>query len=297
MKKTSIILIAFSFLLLSSGAAFAQSFHWDVSTVGATATGTPSANGGNAVNVPDDFTTTGGSTINQTFTGGADDTVLDNGDTFTDFGGLNIVSTGQFPGEFPFILDTAGTPTNLYVYYTGLSGSISNFVDGGIASTAANGAAGLAEDTFDLTFDAGVGDINFYIDDDLTPNGSFGEIEVAALELVQGAGTAPEFVINQSEGQLEIIGVFTDVLDGFWNTGLFGDPGQDFDDITLPVIAASFNLGATFQNATDALNGGIDIEVVNEGSFAVNVVPEPATMMLFGIGLLGIAGVTRRKSA
>lgn len=298
MKKISIMLIAFSFLLLSSGAAFAMSFHWDVSTVGSTASGTPSANGGAAVNVPDDFTTSGGSSINQTFTGGADDNRLDDGDTFTEFGGLNVISTGQFPGDLPFLLD--GGSTNLYISYTGLSGSISNFVDGGLESTVANGAAGLAGDVFDLTLDAGVGEIYFYIDDDLTPNSSAGEIVVAELTLTQGVGTAPEFILGNAEGQFGFVGEFTSVRDGFWNTGLFGDPtSKDFDDILtdLPVLAASFNLGATFVSATDAANGGIDIAVTNEGSFEVSVVPEPTTMMLFGIGLLGIAGVSRRKSA
>lgn len=296
MKKLQTILIVFSFLLLSSGAAFADSFHWDLSVTGNTATGTPAANAGNAINVPNDFTTTGGSTINQTFTGGADDLALDNGDTFTEFGGLNIVATGQHPGDFAFLLDGG---TNMYIYYTGLSGSIANFVDGGALSTAAAGATGLAGDSFDLIFDSGVGDIFLYLDDDLDPTNG-GTTQVAELELVSGIGTSPDFILGQAEGQFGIVAEFTDVLDGFWNTGLFGDAAsQDFDDIlntSLDILAASFNLGATFVSATDAGNGGIDIAVINEGSFVVNVVPEPTTMLLFGFGLLGVAGVTRRKT-
>ncbi|MFH2058886.1 MAG: PEP-CTERM sorting domain-containing protein [Pseudomonadota bacterium] len=42
--------------------------------------------------------------------------------------------------------------------------------------------------------------------------------------------------------------------------------------------------------------GGISQGEVEDYSIAVNPIPEPATMSLFGLGLLGLAGVSRRKN-
>ena len=298
MKK--ILALVSGFFLLSFGTAFALPFHWDVSTLGVTATGTPAVNGGNAVDFPSDMTTSGSSTIQQSLTGGADDTVLDDGDTFDEYGGLTILSSGGWPtftGEEGFLLDSGDTKA--YIVYEGLSGEIFNHDDGGTPTT---GADTIGDDTFFLNFYAGVGDIAFYIDDDFDPTNGGATTKVADLELVQGFGTSPFPVLEFDEGQFGLVAEFTSVLDNFWYTKLFGDPtGQDLLDIindpALAVFAASFNLGATLvsDSVFDNTDGEIEFRVLNEGSIEISVVPEPTTMLLFGFGLLGIAGATRRK--
>jgi hypothetical protein len=296
MKK--LLGLVLGLLLLNCGNAFAISFHWDVSTVSVTAQGAPAVNSGNAVNFPADMTTSGQSTITQTLTGGADDSILVDGDTFTEFGGLSVLGSGGWPGptgEESFVLDGY----KAYISYTGLSGSIFNYNDLGTPTT---DASGITTDTFSLAFDAGVGDISIYIDTDFDPTNP-GTIKVADLKLLTGLGTSPFPILGFPEGQFGLTAEFTSVLDNFWYTQLFGDPASEdfFDIIADPargVIAASFNLGATLMpnTLTTTAAGDIQFSVKNEGSFVMSVVPEPTTMFLFGFGLLGIAGATRRKN-
>ena len=92
---------------------------------------------------------------------------------------------------------------------------------------------------------------------------------------------------------------------GFVTNFLGGDlsrPGPDFSflDLMFTAVAAGDNL-ATIAAAANGgwVNGdGLTQEIANynPASITVNEVPLPAAVWLFGTGLLGLAGVARRRN-
>ena len=61
-------------------------------------------------------------------------------------------------------------------------------------------------------------------------------------------------------------------------------------DTNRMLNGADLAFSTTFTDVVDALNAN------GVGTFKGSTVPEPATMLLFGIGLLGLAGMGRRKA-
>lgn len=302
MKKLLIILA--SFLLLGVGSANAVPFYWDLSNTNFTATGTAVSGGGTIISFPNDITTGDGTSfINQTLTGGADDTILDNGDTFTEYGGLVVLSAGTglpFPNSslsFTLQYDDGVTSAlgTSYITFEGLSGYVYDHNDGGTPTT---NAATIQNDSYKLAFTPGAGTIKFYLDTDYDPT-TAGSLEIASLSLIYGEGTSPQMIAGTPEGQFGIIAGFQTALSDFWYLdGSDTEFNAWMTEYGIPsIFASSFNLGATAASVTDNQDGSIDLVVANEGSFIISAVPEPATMMLLGFGLLGLAGISRRKKA
>lgn len=76
----------------------------------------------------------------------------------------------------------------------------------------------------------------------------------------------------------------TGALTGTWFTG---------QKVNGAVIQLTTNVGKGFFNGSTTLSSG-DISITGNG--LVIVTPEPASMVFFGTGLVGLAGIIRRKS-
>ena len=118
-------------------------------------------------------------------------------------------------------------------------------------------------------------------------------------------------MINQAEGQFGLLLDFTsydDVSDDVWSLTALGVTFAEYEAFNGndAITMGTQQLGATVKTVPKAYNGGTPadltddgytVQVLNDGSLFINAtpIPEPATMVLFGIGLLGIANLGRRK--
>lgn len=203
---------------------------------------------------------------------------------FIDDGYIAFDSYRQEGASFNSNFDTEGR--NLYVEYVGLTGVMN------------------PDDS--ITFDIGstqVGTINFYLTDDSDATNSTNptlDLWLASFDLLSPSGGS-DLDFYGGGGANATVDLTLD-LNSVINPLLFTDSdGNSLDtEYFLHLTNMDSLLDDDYDPNPDNTNvidgdGFSIIHAENAGQYKIGVVPEPATLMLFGIGLLGFASISRRK--
>ena len=226
----------------------------------------------------DHLNLSGSSTVVQNVAGG---TAL--GQTFTDSGYLQftqyVKETGSGGPGFLTIpkLGENGSGDfyqTMYLTFSGLTGTVKN--DGTIK------------------FDAGSGTVKLWLDTDDNLNASDNADSIAEFQVVAPSGGS-DLNFFGGGGSNATIDVTLKMLSAV--AGLFKDSlGVAIDpNWTLELINTGSLLTNQIVNVDQFGNGDTTLIVNNGGPFNLAKVPEPATLALAGIGLLGLFGMMRRK--
>lgn len=284
MKKTIIAMSVTFLLLISITAANAYTLNaWEFNLSklnGQSVSGNVLTGLSDSINI-DHIILNGASTITQTVVGGS---AL--GQSFTDSGYLQLTSflaegaaaTSNFDLNDPNF-------TDLYVYaaFNNLTGNLN--MDGSIK------------------FTPGSGSIKLYLTDDgaLSYDMSNRYLELAEFALVDPSGgsgldfyggTAADSNIALT---MEIVSMIdNDLITGTGGTSV--NTPLHFQLVnTNSLLNPNFNPNPD-NTGVDGLGNGVSVvHVQNAGQYYIEVVPEPTTMLLLGFGLLGLAGVSRKK--
>ncbi len=190
------------------------------------------------------------------------------GGAFTDVGHLAI--TGMLP---PPTGDTEGLDSAWFLTgeWTDLSG-FSTVTATGFDYTYTSGTMKLYAGSTPYSFGSSVGS-----EDD---TGFTSGTEIASLSLVSGTG---DLNTSDNTGATKLFWKFDSMKAGVWKDQY----GNDLND-QIPLV-----LAVSDSNTDNVILDGTKIHSNHDGSVTIAVTPEPASLVLFGSGLVGF--IARRK--
>ncbi|MCM2679465.1 PEP-CTERM sorting domain-containing protein [Echinimonas agarilytica] len=147
------------------------------------------------------------------------------------------------------------------------------------------------------------GTISFYVDQ--TPNfdGSIDTAQDGSLWLELAGHNTPA-VINGISTMVSFIGTINtgfgsiSSLTGEGIVDVVGGPAAALFDTNEQVAGSDLLFSSTFTaNSQGVFQGQSGLSSFGSGTFTGETIPEPAAIALFGLGLIGMAGASRRRYA
>jgi hypothetical protein len=204
------------------------------------------------------------------------------------------------PQAQAYVVTATLTADNHYALYSGnATGSLLNFI--GRNEYGTNGAPGQYNWSLPETFNFSTSDSYLYVvgwDDARTANSWIGQFSITGLGTVLSntqdweskVGTG----VNPGEyGDLNLVTVTADIAAAGWSAPNVSTANGTAPWGTIPGISpqADFIWRDTFSSP----NGNDGTYAIFRTDFLVTATPEPATMVLFGMGLAGLGVLRRRK--
>ncbi len=282
------IMLVLSFLLIGSNASAIILDDWTLD-LDAAVSGLGTYSGVEYLNFDSPGSNT--TTIRQYL--GADNT-LNNGDTFVETGYMQLFTlTAGFTSVVDLYDENTSTQYALFAYFDAVTGSIHNYDDKGTV-------ADNTDDTWDYTFDSGSGTVGLYLDTNNDPTDGTSVTLLTADIIQTSGGSAVGFMggaSNKSSWALTL-----EVTNSLQDVFLDKDGNDLFDLYGANNWLRAYSQGDTELDGPiwagyDGTKGENFVEFTGHtgDTMKIGVVPEPATMLLLGSGLLGLAGFGRKK--
>lgn len=204
------------------------------------------------------------------------------GQSFTDSGFLGFSSYQEVGGFFP---EGFALPTGYHSMYLSFSG-----------------LTGIFNPDNTITFNPGSGSINLWLDSDTDANPATGTVlKLASFAVVAPSGGSGINFFGGAGGTatIDVTMHETYALDPNLFEDSAGNPVSPTWNLFLPDVNSLLNPHVNpnpVYNLDAFGNGTANLSLLNGGQFNITTIPEPGTVALAGVGLLGLlAGMKRRR--